>query len=356
MEDLVFHFNGISSRVLFHDTFFLPEENCLCVFDENTSRLFGGSVLRRIEIAGGEVNKNWSSVDRIVDGALEESLARDGTLAAVGGGIVCDVTAFAASIYMRGCDLILVPTTLLALVDASLGGKTGVNLRGYKNMLGTFYPAREIHVSTAVLESLPNREYLGGMAEVIKTALLGDSELFETLDRERDSILARDSSLMSEVISRCLRVKGRVVEEDPEERGNRAFLNLGHTFAHALEAMQAFSGRTHGEAVAWGIARAMDLGIRAEVTDRGYASAVNDLLRLYGFRTSLDEGEREAITREAQKRGIAVDGDDYREALLNGMGKDKKRRSGTLRFVLQRDLCRTESMVMDKELVRHSLC
>jgi 3-dehydroquinate synthase len=207
------------------------------------------------------------------------------------------------------------------MVDAAVGGKTGINFQGYKNIIGSFYPASTVYVFTETLATLSEREYFSGMAEVIKTALLDDRTLYAMLESEKLAIERRDPDLLREVIGRCIAVKGRYVEKDPREEGVRAHLNLGHTFAHALEAVAGLARWTHGEAVAWGMARAMDLGCRLGVTEPGYAERVKALLASYGFKldkVGLDPG-----------------------AVTAAMRKDKKRQQAALRFVLQRDLCET---------------
>ena len=184
--------------------------------------------------------------------------------------MVCDLTAFAASLYMRGCRLTLVPTTLLAMVDAALGGKTAVNLGSAKNLVGTFYPAEElVHLDPRPGHAAAQRELRCGLAEAIKTALLGDADLLDLLRRPARGAAPRgDPAALEQTVFRCLAVKGRIVENDLRESGERAVLNLGHTFAHALESATGFRRYRHGEAVAWGLGRALELGVALGVTAR----------------------------------------------------------------------------------------
>ncbi|HEY9595838.1 MAG TPA: 3-dehydroquinate synthase family protein, partial [Spirochaetia bacterium] len=219
---------------------------------------------------------------------------------------------------MRGCGLVLAPTTLLAMVDASLGGKTGIDFLGYKNMVGTFYPASRIVIRVDALAALPGREYLSGLAEVIKTAIIGDAALLALLEERREAVMARDPAVVEEMIRRSLAVKGRLVEADPRETGRRALLNLGHTFGHALESATDFSGWTHGEAVAWGMGRALAAGTRFGMTDPGFARRVAALLEAYGFRLRSDV--------------------PY-SALAPGLDRDKKRKGGMARLVIPCDVC-----------------
>ncbi|TVQ37401.1 MAG: 3-dehydroquinate synthase [Spirochaetaceae bacterium] len=304
----------------------------LLVADRNTIELCRDYAGPRIVLPAGEDAKQWSSIAAIVELALTEGVSRDGRMIGVGGGAVCDVAAFAASIYMRGISLTLVPTTLLAMVDAAFGGKTGINFHGYKNMVGTFYPAARLLVAPSALHSLPPREFQSGMAEVIKSAMLGDAELFDFLEREHAAVVQRRVDALHTIVQRSLAVKAAVVERDFTELGIRAWLNLGHTFGHALESVAGFGRYTHGEAVAWGMACALDLGVALGITEPDYAARARMLIERYGF--------------VLQVEGIEVD------ALLQAMQHDKKVRSGTLRFVLQRGLTQTELAPVAERTVR----
>jgi 3-dehydroquinate synthase len=335
MKSRQFQFGAFASQVHIGHAVVLPqairESRHLLVCDPNTAPLLGADRPGSVVLPDGEENKSWSVVETVLEAATEGGLARDGIIVGIGGGVLCDVTALAASLFMRGCRLFLVPTTLLAMVDAAVGGKTAINYMGFKNLVGTFYPAEQIHIFTEVLESLPRRHYLCGLAEVIKSALLGDRELYTLLITEREAILKKDAALLVEIIDRCVAVKGRLVEEDPREAGIRAHLNLGHTFAHAMESVQLFSGWSHGEAVAWGIARAMDLGILLGITDPDYAEEVKELLGSYDF----------VLNARLPDPG----------KIIRTMRQDKKRREGQLRFVVQRRLGETLVLgITEKEL------
>jgi 3-dehydroquinate synthase len=309
---LAFSVGGARTDVQFSTAARCPEAS-LTVFDDTTRSLFGAGVPDAVSIPPGEKAKEWGSVEAVLEFAARKGIGRDGVMAGVGGGVVCDIAAFAASIYMRGCGLVLVPTTLLAMVDASLGGKTGIDFLGFKNLVGSFYPASRIIICPSAVSSLPEREYISGLAEVIKTAVIGDEELFELLERRRAEVLRRDADVVGELIRRSLAVKGRIVEQDPRENGNRAWLNLGHTFGHALESAMGFSGWTHGEAVAWGIGRALAAGINFGMTDAAFAARVRALLASYGYR--MDSGA-----------GF--------DALAAAFTRDKKRQSGRTRLVI----------------------
>jgi 3-dehydroquinate synthase len=303
------------------DIIFQPQPHCpeatVTVFDSNTNRLFGSDMVPlqagSVVLPAGELSKSWQSVEAVLERCVGLSVGRDSMIAGVGGGVICDIAALAASLYMRGCALTLVPTTLLAMVDASFGGKTGIDFMGYKNLVGSFYPASRIVIAPSAVRTLPDREYLSGLAEVIKTALIGDTELFALLDAKRDAVKAREPMVVEEMIHRSLAVKGRIVEADPKERGERALLNLGHTFGHALESASGFAGWTHGEAVAWGMGRALALGISLGITDAGFAAQVTSMLAAYGFRLRAPVGYRD---------------------LAPAMARDKKRRQGRVRVVI----------------------
>jgi 3-dehydroquinate synthase len=310
-------------------------DDALCVYDETTAELFAPGARRGIVLPVGEHAKEWSSVELIIDAALDRELTRDAVFCGVGGGVVTDVTAFAASVYLRGVNLELMPTTLLAMVDAAFGGKTGVNYGGYKNMVGTFYPASRITIFTRALQSLPTREFHSGLAEVIKSALLGDDELFAFLRDERERVLAREPEAMQHIVDRSVGVKAHVVEQDLLETGVRAILNLGHTFAHALESVAGFGTWSHGAAVAWGMVRAMETGVRLGITPREYAADVTELIESYGFETG--------ATGETA------------DALLSAMRHDKKRRAGRLNLVLQEGLGWTNVQEAPESLVREVL-
>jgi 3-dehydroquinate synthase len=237
---------------------------------------------------------------------------------------------------MRGCRLTLMPTTLLAMVDAALGGKTAVNLAGAKNLVGTFYPAEELVIWVPALATLPPRELRCGLAEAIKTALLGDPALLELLRARRADLLRADPKPLGEAVRRCLAVKGRIVENDLRETGRRAILNLGHTFAHALESATGFRRYRHGEAVAWGLGRALDLGVALGVTDRALAAELKALLEAYGFELG-------------NPSGVAA------RDLLAAMRADKKRREGSLRVVLLRAVGQPEVRAAAEEPVLAAL-
>jgi 3-dehydroquinate synthase len=337
--DLLFRFGEFQTRVRFSERGLageLAEAGGLAVFDRTVHRLHGRAAACAVLLPAGERAKAWLWAEKILAEALKAGLGRDGRMVGVGGGVICDLTAFAASLYMRGCRLTLMPTTLLAMVDAALGGKTAVNLAGAKNLAGTFYPAEELVIWTPALATLPPRELRCGLSEAIKTALLGDPALLELLRSRRADLLRADPEALGQTVRRCLAVKGRIVENDLRESGGRAALNLGHTFAHALESATGFRRYRHGEAVAWGLGRALALGVALGVTDRALAADLAALLEAYGFELG-------------NPPGVAA------QQLLAAMRADKKRRDGTLRVVLLRGVGRAEVRAVEEEPVLAAL-
>lgn len=304
-----------------------PHSHGLYIVDGGLPTQWRGALPEpRVYVPAGELSKDMRVVEAVLEAALEHGLTRSAVLVGVGGGALTDTVACAASLYMRGVRTVLIPTTLLAMVDASIGGKTAVDFGGYKNLVGTFYPAAEVRIVPEFVSTLSEREYRSGLAEVIKAAMLADAELFRLLETRRAAVLARDAEVVEELIERAVAVKAAIVQEDFYEHGRRAFLNLGHTFAHALETVGGLGRWSHGEAVAWGITRALQAGVAVGVTDADYAKRVTQMLNAYGYQTA----------------PVALDPD----LLIAAMNKDKKRTPEGLPFVLQREMLQT---------VRHTL-
>ncbi|MDR0475317.1 MAG: 3-dehydroquinate synthase [Treponema sp.] len=298
----------------------------LVVADEHTSPIAdavcGRSDLPRCLLKSGEDSKTWDSVCMILEGAQRAGLARDGILLGVGGGVIGDLSGFAASIYMRGCRLALVATTLLAMVDAALGGKTGFDLFGIKNLAGSFYPAEAVYMPLDCLAALPEREWKSGMAELIKTAILDGDDFLDELAEFApcgfsDSGRLLEGVRMRECINRAAAYKGGIVSEDPKEHGRRALLNLGHTFGHALEASAGLGNISHGEAVAWGIVRSCELGYALGITPRSRAKKITELIASFGY-------------RYVPEYPLSGGTDDF----LRALERDKKKKNGKLTFIV----------------------
>ena len=313
-------------------------DNALFVADRNTERFLPPDAAA-VVLPPGEKEKNWHSVDLILSKALSRGMARDSVFVAVGGGVVLDMTAFAASLYMRGARAVLVPTTLLSMVDATLGGKTGIDYGGGKNLVGTFYPAESVIISPSVLASLSDREYMCGLGEVVKHALLShDLRLHDFLSDNREAVLERDERTMSRMIALSLEVKIDYITKDPEEKKSiRSALNLGHTFGHALEALKGFSV-SHGEGVVWGMARALEAGLYAGITPAAFASEALGFIRGFGFDTD-----------------YRITDADF-PAFAEAIAKDKKKKGGNVRFVLLKGQGEPCLMPLDEGLVRRCVC
>jgi 3-dehydroquinate synthase len=267
-----------------------------------------------IELADGEEHKRWPTVEGLLGRWLDQGIHRGDSVAAVGGGVLTDTVGFGAAVFMRGIDWVAVPTTLLAMVDASVGGKTGVNLSEGKNLVGAFWPPRLVVVDVETLSTLPERELRAGMAEVIKTAWIGDHELLPLVSASREGL---STEQWEELVMRCVAVKARVVSEDEREAGRRAALNLGHTLGHALEAATGYTRLLHGEAIAWGMLAAAKLA-------RGH-----DLLSKEG-----EEALKAAVAALGPLPSLAEIDEDL---VRSHIGRDKKRHEGGIAWVLPTD-------------------
>jgi 3-dehydroquinate synthase len=268
-----------------------------------------------LEVAPGEASKSLETAAMLWNQLLAQGANRTSLVVAIGGGVVGDLAGFVAASYARGLRFCQIPTTLLAQVDSSVGGKTGINLPAAKNMVGAFWQPVCVLIDTQVLDTLPQREYASGLAEVVKYGVILDAQLFELLELHAAEILARDPATLRDVIARCCRLKADVVEADERETtGRRAVLNYGHTFAHALETVAGYGTLLHGEAVAIGMDCAARLAEQLGRVPRGLADRQRRLLEALALPTQLP--------------------DVSDEALWQAMARDKKVEHGRLRFVL----------------------
>lgn len=263
------------------------------VMDNAVRRLWDSRLQPAILSASGlyameaeEVLKNTFTLAQIWESMASAGAGRDTPVVVIGGGLVCDIGAMAASTYMRGLRLMLVPTTLLCMVDACLGGKTGVNMSGAKNQVGTFHTAERIVISTSFLDTLPEREFRSGLAEVIKTALIGDSTIQELLHGMEPGDASDQATL--EMVRKCLRVKGGIVQDDLMESGRRMVLNLGHTVGHALESASGFQ-LSHGEAIGLGMLAESGLAV-TRGGSRNLPGEIQHLLKSAGLPVGIDGG------------------------------------------------------------------
>lgn len=301
------------------------------VTNPTVNRLYGKQSLQSIsaaqflampiEIPDGEQHKNLEWANAIYTALLLNAFDRRSPLVALGGGVIGDLTGFAAATYMRGIPFIQVPTTLLAMVDSSVGGKTGVNHPMGKNMIGAFYQPKLVLMDLAVLATLPKEEFLSGMAEVIKYGVIWDHDLFDYLEKNREKILAQEQGPLSHIISRSCEIKADVVSKDEREGGLRAILNFGHTVGHAIETLENYTMR-HGEAVAIGMVYAAHFAHRLGLCNVKVPERTERLIAAYGLPTSLSVlKKRPSVTQ-----------------LLDTMLVDKKSEGGTIRFILPKKI------------------
>jgi shikimate kinase/3-dehydroquinate synthase len=280
-----------------------------------------------VVLSPGEREKHLGSIETILRGALGAGADRRSVFVGLGGGVVTDMTGFAAATYLRGVPWVGVPTTLLAMVDASVGGKTGVDLELAKNAVGAFWQPKGVLCDATLEATEPARGYTSALAEVVKTAIIGDPELFTLLEAEQAAVRARSPELVAEMVRRSVRVKARIVGLDERETGLRALLNLGHTLGHALESHAGFERLTHGEAVSLGLVAALRVGEALGQTPAALTERVQALLTAVGLPTDL---AREPLHEAAELVSL-----------------DKKRAGSRVRFVVARELGRVETLDLE---------
>jgi 3-dehydroquinate synthase len=288
-----------------------------------------------VALPDGEAHKHWGTLNSIFDALLEHRFDRSAILVALGGGVVGDMTGFAAAVYQRGIDFIQVPTTLLAQVDSSVGGKTGINHPMGKNMIGAFHQPRLVLADVGCLATLPERELSAGLAEVIKHGAIADAAYLEAVERALPALLARDPGALADAVARSCEIKAGVVGSDERESGLRAILNFGHTFGHAIEAGLGYGEWLHGEAVGAGMVMAADLSRRLGLLDAAAAGRLRETI----------------AAARLPVRGPGWPADRYVEL----MSVDKKAERGTPRFVLLDGLGRACVRRAPDETVRETL-
>jgi len=281
-------------------------------------RSLEGKRVASVALPDGEQHKTLATLDQVFDALVEHRMNRDACVVALGGGVVGDMAGFAAACYQRGVDYVQVPTTLLAQVDSSVGGKTGVNHPGGKNLIGAFHQPRAVLADTTTLGTLPPREFRAGLAEVIKYGLIADAGFLDWLEANLDALLRLDGAALAHAIRRSCEIKAAIVAEDEREHGRRALLNLGHTFGHALEAAAGYGEWLHGEAVGAGMLMAADLSCRLGWLGPAEVARVRHLLA------------RAGLPVQAPPIGAG--------RALGLMGMDKKVLAGRIRLVLMRKI------------------
>ena len=272
------------------------------------------SQVHLVELPDGEAHKDWPALNLIFDALLVGACDRQTTLFALGGGVIGDMTGFAAACYMRGVPYVQVPTTLLAQVDSSVGGKTAINHPLGKNMIGVFNQPLRVVADLDTLDTLPQRELVAGLAEVIKYGPIADNGFLAWVDANLDALLARDKAALSQAVKRCCEIKAWVVAQDERESNLRAILNFGHTFGHAIETGLGYGVWLHGEAVGCGMVMAADLSVRLGLIDSSYAQRLRGMI------------ERAGLPVVGPRLGVA--------RYLELMRLDKKAHAGQIRFVV----------------------
>jgi 3-dehydroquinate synthase len=300
----------------------------LIVTNETVSPLYLGRVERAFRdrkphaliLKDGEQYKNLESFSSIIDELIEARFHRDACILALGGGVVGDLAGFAAASYQRGIDFVQLPTTLLAQVDSSVGGKTAVNHPQAKNMIGAFHQPIAVLADTDTLATLPSRELAAGLAEVIKYGLLEDLEFFEWLEEQLPALLKLDADALRHAIRRCCEIKAEIVAQDEHERGRRALLNLGHTFGHAIEALGGYGRWLHGEAVAIGMQMAAETSAQLGLIDTADAARVASILEQAGLPTRV-EGLSAAEILSRMRFDKKAGSEGMKIILLESLGK-----------------------------------
>ncbi|MEO6029033.1 MAG: 3-dehydroquinate synthase [Candidatus Binatia bacterium] len=288
-----------------------------------------------IQIPDGEEHKNLAWLAFVYDRLIDAGIDRGGAVVALGGGVVGDLTGFAAATYLRGVACVQVPTTLLAQIDASIGGKTGINHSAGKNLLGAFKQPRFVLADVDCLRTLPRREFVAGLAEVIKTGAILDADLFALLEAELPAILRQDRDLMVRIVRASCQLKALVVSEDETEGGYRAILNFGHTIGHAIENLTDYTTFLHGEAVAIGMVAAVRVSHRLGLCDADTVSRLTHLIERCGL-------------------PVEIPGDLGREAIAIAMRTDKKALSGSIKFICLESIGKTKfERLTCEEIVRY---
>jgi 3-dehydroquinate synthase len=322
MKTITIHTDSKNSKILIGERLsnlpnYIPPGKTIIITDENINRIYGKDFPKVpvISIGLGETHKTMKTLDAIFDKLVEFEADRSTFIVAVGGGIVCDVTGFAASIYMRGLRYGFVSTTLLSQVDASVGGKNGVNFGGYKNMIGVFNQPEFVLVDTAMLNTMEDKEYRSGFAEIVKAACIKSETLFEYLETHYQEALDKDPEVLQKIIYDAVMIKAGVVEQDEKEKGERKLLNFGHTFAHSIEHN---TGMLHGEAVSLGMILAADLSVELGLLHNKGFARLQQLLQNLGLPVEMNINYTELVA--AMKKDKKRHGNDLNMIFLDKIG------------------------------------
>lgn len=323
MEKIIINIPGSRSEILVGESWesvrrLIPETNVVIITDDNILHLYGDKFPRVpvFTIVPGEESKNLEVVGNLAEKILREGIDRAGFILAIGGGVVCDLAGFLASIYMRGIRCGYISTSLLSQVDASTGGKNGVNLGGTKNILGNIRQPEFVICDTSMLLTLNDEEYLSGLSELIKTAIIGDKDLFDIIEKNYREILDRDKELLTFLIEKSVRFKASVVSEDERENGLRRILNFGHTFGHVIEMQKSVK---HGFAIASGMELATELSLEKGLIRTCEKERINTLLKKFGLiekHSIADDQLEQLIIKDKKKSGT-----DIHFVLIKGIGE-----------------------------------
>lgn len=312
-------------------------DKIMIILDENVDKLYGEILEKALGekenykflIKPGEESKSLSTVEKILSKMLELNFSRRSKIISLGGGVVGDIAGFSASIYMRGIPFIQVPTTLLAQVDSSVGGKTGINMAEGKNMVGSFYQPEAVLIDLSTLKSLPKREIISGLGEIIKYGIIWDYEFLNYIEKNLENILKLEENTMKNIISKCCKIKAEIVSMDEKELGIRKILNHGHTIGHALETATEYKRYTHGEAILIGIYYESLMAKNFKYIDKDYFNKIENIIKR--IQISLDISEFS------------------KESLLDNMMKDKKNKEGKISFILPKEKGLVEEVLLDRE-------
>jgi 3-dehydroquinate synthase len=315
-EGLLRQLELVRQHVVARDVLIVSNTTVAPLYMESLAAALGGSRVVEAILPDGEAHKTLATVSRVLDVLVANRFGRDCTVVALGGGVVGDMAGFAASCYQRGVPYVQVPTTLLAQVDSSVGGKTGVNHPGGKNLIGAFHQPSAVLADTSTLATLPMRELRAGLAEVIKYGLICDAPFFDWLEANMDRLLAADPTALAHVIQRSCEIKAQIVGRDEREHGDRALLNLGHTFGHAVESATHYTQLLHGEAIGAGLLMAAAMSHECGFIEAAQVERLRRLLERVGLPVKID----------GVPPGVA----------LEHMRIDKKVQSGRMRLVLLR--------------------
>ena len=307
----------------------ITDKNVDCIYGDRILDSLAEKEVYKFIIDPGEMSKTFSTVEQILNRMIENGLTRKSKIIALGGGVVGDIAGFCASIYMRGISFIQVPTTLLAQVDSSVGGKTGVNMVQGKNMVGSFYQPESVIIDIDTLKTLPEKEIISGMGEIVKYGVIWDYDFLNLIEENIDAILNLEEKIMKKIIKKCCKIKADVVSEDERELGIRKILNFGHTIGHALEARTSYKRYTHGEAVLVGM----------------YYEAL--MAKDFGY---IEDDYFEKIEKIIESLGVSLDISEFSiESLVEAMTKDKKNKDDKISFIFPKGEGIVEEVLLDKE-------